>query len=730
LGACKEDAGSTKALADKKCTSTQAEQKNFWAGRDDLIEAPEFIAGRVVNLPKIERFELKNRLDVRLISDGSLPVVNFILAIKGGSWEESRSLRSLTSFVARMLTKGTLQRSAEQLAEAIDSVGGKLTTTSQLESISVSCQVLSNHTQTCLDLLADLVIHPTFPEKEMASIRERLIIKTKKDHDVAGSIANVHFDNLLWGDSHVRAWPVTLKSIKRITRADLLAWHAAWFVPRNAILMVAGDVDPESLRADLEKSFGSWPSGKPVPAGSGYGVPVQLKTKVRLVDKPEQTQTQILVGHVGLARADRDFQAAELVNFILGGGVHSSRLAQVMRIQAGLSHKVYSKFEAGRYPGAFYASALTRNAQAVGTLKLMIKEIKKMSRTGPTTKELQHAKSYLAGKYALELETANEVTWAVLMAELHGLDKAFVRQYPQRLASVSSTRARLAAKRLLKPDALTIVLVGKASVLQPQLETAGFAYEKMGYLDPLPMAPEKARFEVPRQGLDPGRAKKARDLLEKAVQAVGGMDRIKTIKDIHYLAKGQVETRKQSFEMSLEAWIQVPDRKRLDIKTPLGTVSSVISPDQVWGQMGKYVHQLSRHSARRERESLWRNLPFLLVRPLVDENVVARDLGLRAENGRNYHRIEIKELGGSMRVVVWLDSISLLVAKLVYLRKGKETIEQLSDYRRVGGIHLAFSSRIKSAETQTNIKRQKVSINAGLGKGIFDKPKVLNKKEK
>src|SRR5262249_4738178 len=160
----------------------------------------------------------------------------------------------------------------------------------------------------------------------------------------AAALAGIHMLNLLWGEGHVRGWPHTLEQLEAITQADLVEWHRQRFVPGNAVLAVAGDVDPDKLRADLGTAFAIWRGGGG-PGHKTYPEPKLKGLSIRLVDKPDQTQSQIAVGALGVAHKDKDFVPTLLMNWVLGGGGFSSRLLTALRVQGGKTYGASSEFE-------------------------------------------------------------------------------------------------------------------------------------------------------------------------------------------------------------------------------------------------------------------------------------------------------------------------------------------------------------------------------------------------
>lgn len=707
----------------KDIRKTPAQASDPWTGRDDLIKPPQPAAPAAVKLPAIERFGLPNGLQLRLVSDHSWPIVNLhLVVVPASSDQEPFEKRGLSSFAAQMLDKGTKTRSAEQIAESIDFVGGSLSAWVDRDGTHLVCQTLSKDVDTCLDLMADVVLHPSFPEAEMGTVRDRLVASVRQVRDSDSALLSEHFNNFLWGDNNIRGRPRTIKSINAIARADLVAWHAQRFGPQGTFLAVAGDLEDGDMRKRIEQRFGAWKKIT-APKTVSYPEPSLKGIKIRLVDKPDQTQTRIRMGHLGIAHADKDFFPLLLANYTLGGGAFSSRLMKVVRSKGGKTYGARSGFERQRQRGDWTASTFTRNAETLATLKLVLSEIRKMHDSGPTDEELADAKSNLAGSYPMRFVTAADVTNMVLVSELHGLDAGFVSDYPLRLSAVTMEQTRQAAADHLQPDDLAIVLVGKAADIEPQLTTAGFKYEKVGYLEPTMTCERKALHEQSLAKIDPERTAAGLKLIEQALDAKGGAKRLSGIRDIQVMGKGWMKMQGKKIDIELNGYFVVPDRRRVEIKTPMGTIITVITPESVWGGMGAFTREAPAARAKTARESVWRNKDLILLRPTQDKKTIVQARDPKEEGGKRYQIVELRRPDGSLPTSVWLDEKTHLMARLVYEREGEQVVERYDDYRPVDKLMMSFHQVQKGGGLDLDLKLGQVKLNAGVPDEKFERPK-------
>jgi zinc protease len=471
----------------------------FWTGRTDLIAAPPPPKPEALALPKIDRFTLTNGMQVIVVARKELPVVSFGLAVQAGGYDEDRATLGVSDFVAAMLRKGTKNgsktRSADDISRAIDFVGGALDAQATNEGTTVTCSALSKDSPLCLDLLSDVLLHPSFPESEMGDVRDQMLAAVASRYDNPGELAQAHFDNQLFGEKHPNGWVLTADDVRKIDRPKLEKFWKTFYHPDHAILAVAGDVDAARLRAQLEKTFHGWARAK-TPARPGWTIPPATGTRILLIDRPDLTQATIVLGHAGIKHADPRWYAVTLMNYVLGGSDFSSRLMTEVRSKRGLTYGIGSSFGASLYEGAFRVSAATKNETVWDALLAAVNEIRRMQTEGPSNGELDKAKGYYAGSYPFSLQAAAGIAGALVGAEEHGLGIGYVRDLPLRLAAVDEAQAKAAAKDFLHPDTLLVVIVGKADAIEPQLAKSGIQYERINFKDPI-NAGERAAKPAP-----------------------------------------------------------------------------------------------------------------------------------------------------------------------------------------------------------------------------------------
>jgi len=370
-----------------------------------MLSSVSIIAAQEIKLPPIRKATLDNGLKVIVIEHHELPVVAFRLVIKSGSSVDPPGKAGLADFTARLLRKGTKTRSATQIAEEIDFVGGSLSAGADRDASFVSSRVLVKHFDVGLDLLSDVVLNPTFTEDEIERLRKQTLAGIKQKKDDPESVAEDKFREFLFGD-HPYGQPVegTEESISAITREDVVQFHRKYYVPNNAILAVVGDVKGDEVLKKVKAKFSRWKGGE-VPSPSFTQPPPIKGYQILLVDKPDLTQTYIKVGHLGIERKNPDYFAVRVMNYILGGGGFASRLMDEVRSKRGLTYGISSNFDRYKLRGAFEVSTFTRNDSTAPAIHAIIEQIKRIRTEEVTDKELADTKSFYTGYFPLQFKT-------------------------------------------------------------------------------------------------------------------------------------------------------------------------------------------------------------------------------------------------------------------------------------------------------------------------------------
>lgn len=699
-----------------------AQPDDPWTGRRDLIAAPPANPAQKAPLAPVTEFKLDNGLQVFLIKSDRLPLVSFQVAIRAGRAQEPRARLGVAEATADMLVKGTKQRDAVGLAKAIDYVGGSIEVDATFEATLVSCRVMARDRGTCLRLVPEMLTQSTFPDDELKNVKDRMVATVRQRLDSAATLAAAHAQNLLWGNNHVRGWLNSEQSIAALRRDDLAAWNKTWHVPNNAMLVVTGDFDPKTIKSELARAFAAWKNAA-VPPTPTYQEPAPSGVRIRLVDKPGQTQTHIRVGQLGIRHDDARYFDTLVWNYALGGGAFSSRLMKVVRVDGGKAYGATSSFDQNADRGSLMAQTFTRNAEAVATTKLIIAEMAKMAKDGPLPSEVSAAIANIAGGYALRYQSVTEIGAALLSAQLHGFGVEYLANFPLAVAKVDMASARRAAAEILDPKNYVVVLVGDAKDLEPQLRREGWQYDKVGFAEPI-----SAPVGSPERPVNPQAAAAAKRLVAEAVAAKGGQAKLGGVKSLRIAATGTTTIQGQALPVEIERVYAVPDKMRINatIANQAKVVIAIdgktgwqVAPDRKTGQPA--LVDLGEPEMAAALFEAWRDPEFILLKasdpaakltPQPDEKI----------DGKAVSVITLGSPFGALEVAIYIDKASKLISRMAYRDQGQTETDDFSDYREAGGLKVSHKRVSSSQGRTTTLTINQVEIDRPVDAKVFRKP--------
>lgn len=428
-----------------------------------------------MELPPISHFQLKNGLNVWVVERHSQPIAAVQLVMPVGSLQEPEGLEGLSSFSAAMLRQGTKTRTAEEISEAIESVGGSLGAWAGQETTVVSSQVMSKDIETAIDLMADITINPAFPKKEAEILRRQFLASIQRRRDSASTFASDQAVAFYYGSNHPLGRLMSEESISSISVEDMAAFAKKYYRPEGAILIAVGDIDPVRFQELVSEKFGGWQSSDTGENAENLAVndkhAMSGGSKLKFIEKPGQTQVQIRLVQNGPTKDSEDWIPVELYNYILGGGGFSSRLMKVIRTHLGETYGISTNYTAGKYTGIFMLSTFTRNEELYDTMAVIKSELKKFANSGVTAQELQYAKANRIGSYPLQFETLGGMAGTIVDALRYGSLEE-IECYPLLVDDVGIEEINEAIATHFDPDNLAIVLLGDPSVYDQVVKVA------------------------------------------------------------------------------------------------------------------------------------------------------------------------------------------------------------------------------------------------------------------
>jgi zinc protease len=411
--------------------------------------------------PVIADRTLPNGLRVIVAKTSDVPMVTADLTLKSGGASDPAGRAGLAAMTADLLPKGTTTRSATEIAADVEAAGGSLKSATSYDGSELVLTVLADQLPATLPILGDVARHPAFAPEEIERLRRQklddLAVNLKQPGDLAAfAAAPAVFGASAYG--HVLGG--TPRSLKAVTRADIQTAYARAFRPDEAILVLTGDIDPETGFALAEKTFGDWtaPSTPPPapPIATAYAAP-----RVIAIDIPAAGQAAVLLAAPTVGRNDPRYYAVRAVNAVLGGG-YSARLNEEVRIKRGLSYGAGSRIDARNGVGLFTAAAQTKNASAADVASLVLDEARTLGAQPIPVDELTPRKASLVGNYGRAIETSAGLAGVLTLDALYGVDLRDVGLYPQKVDAIGPDEARAAARAAVDPSTATLIVVGDA----------------------------------------------------------------------------------------------------------------------------------------------------------------------------------------------------------------------------------------------------------------------------
>lgn len=421
-----------------------------------------------LDFPDFRESTLPNGLRLIVAEHPTQPLANVTMYVMGGASADPVDRAGLAGITADLLTKGTESRSATEIAEAIERVGGTLEASAAADWIVLTANVLSEHLPLAIEMVAESAMRPTFPAEEVELTRRLTLSSLQAALGNAGQIAQRLFDREIYGEVHAYGVHPVPASVAAATRTDVERFHDRLFVASNALLVVTGDVEPAEVERLARAEFGGWDSGSATTPDLPM-VREQQQTEIRLVHRPASAQTNIVIGNLGFRPDDPDYYPLVVLNGVVGA-TPDARLFRVLREEKGWTYGSYSRFTRPRDIGYYMASAEVRPEVTDSTVAEMLAQLRRVRDESVPLEELEATKGFLAGSFPLRIETAAQVGTQIATTRLLGLPIEHMIEYRERIRAVTAADVQRVAREYLRPGQAVVVVVGDANDLLSRLE--------------------------------------------------------------------------------------------------------------------------------------------------------------------------------------------------------------------------------------------------------------------
>lgn len=428
---------------------------------------------RPYDFPAVETGRVGNGMGVRIVRTPAFPVVTAMIVIRSGETAVPEGRGGLAVLTANALEGGTKRLSSRELARELEDVGAGFGVSAGWDSTTAAVSCMAERLEKALPLLAEMVRSPAFRVPDFERYKaQRLATAAHRRMDPA-SLASDSFARFVFGErnSYGRPPAGTEATLSGLGADDAHAFAAARYGPEEAVLVVAGDVEPAEVLSMAEQEFGGW--NRPVDPGPQPVSSIRRRGRaVQVVHRPGSVQSEIRIGHVGVARSVEDYFPLMVLNLVLGGSF-SSRLNLNLRERNGYTYGVRSRFTPRRGAGPFVVSTSVENAVTGAAVREIVQEIERLVDSGPTPEEVEAATSYMAGVFPLRMETTGQIASGIAQTVVFDLPTDYYKSYRDQVRGVTRDQAAESARRHIRPEELYTVIVGDADEVAGELESLG-----------------------------------------------------------------------------------------------------------------------------------------------------------------------------------------------------------------------------------------------------------------
>ena len=422
-------------------------------------------APKAFTVPAHETYALANGMKVTLVPYGNIPKVTVSLSLRSGNIDEAQGQHGVADITGELLKEGTTSLSSQEIAEAAARMGSTLGVTVGADETTVAMDVLSESGAGALKLLADVVEHPLLPESELARLKTNTLREIAVAKTQPGQIALARFRKLMYGNHPYGDVLPTEETVNKLTIADAKKFYAANYGAARAHLYVAGKFDAAAVKKAIAENFSGWAKGA-APVEKAAAPKTQRILDV--TDRPGAPQSTLYVG-LPVADPTSPDNVRLIVSNSLLGGSFASRITANIREQKGYTYSPRSQIST-RYHDAYWVEVADVTTKDTGaSLKEIFGEITRLQKDAPGAEELKGIQSYLSGIFVIQNSTRQALIGQLRFVDLQGLGEDYLKNYVQRVNAVTPEEVSATTAKYIKPELMTIVVVGDKAKVGEQL---------------------------------------------------------------------------------------------------------------------------------------------------------------------------------------------------------------------------------------------------------------------
>lgn len=427
---------------------------------------PEGAPPKAFTVPAHETYTLPNGLKVTLVPYGIIPKVTVSVAVGAGSINEGSEHVGVASLTATLLKEGTATRTAEQVADDAARMGSTLDVSSSDDQTIAGLDVLSEFGPDAVRLLADVLEHPRLPDSELPRLKNDMLRQIALRNSQPQTIALTRFRKILYGDHPYAVVVPTEADVKKITLQDVRQFVTSNFNAQRSHLYIAGKFDSAAVKAAISESFGAWSRGASIWTPN---VPKPNAQRILdVTDRPDAPQSTLMVGLPTAPPNSPDAIQLRVTNALLGGSFNS-RITANIRERRGYTYSPFSVLSS-RYHDAYWAESADVTTQFTGaSLKEIFAEIDRLTNEPPAAQELKGIQNYLSGVFIIQNSSRGALISQLQNVDFQGLGDDYLKNYVARVNAVTPADVQKMTGQYLKPNQMTIVVIGDKSKITDQL---------------------------------------------------------------------------------------------------------------------------------------------------------------------------------------------------------------------------------------------------------------------
>ncbi len=667
-------------------------------------------------VPQPKRVELDNGMVVMLLEDHELPLIDARVMVRTGDRWEPKDKIGLAGLVGQVLRSGgTKNMASDELDDLLEDRAATIESSIGTTNGNANMSTLVDDFPEMLGVFAEVLRHPAFEQDKIDVAKTQITAGIARQNDDAGQILGREFTELVYGSDSPYARQSTYATIDSISRDDLVAFHEKYFHPNRMILGLAGDFDSKKALELVKEVFGAWPAGPELkePAAEYRQEP---NPGIFYVEKNDVTQSYVRIGHLGITRDNPDYYAVDMMNQVLGGSF-AARLFTRVRSQKSLAYSVWGSVGSRwDYPGIAQLHISTKTETTAAGIDALLEEVGNLTSEPPTDEEVEKARSGILNSFVFRADSARKILSQQLTYEYFGYPLDWQERYRKGIDKMTTAEVRAAAKKYFHPDRFSILVVGKTDGIDRPLSDFG----EVQTVDITIPEPEAEAVEVTAEG-----EQKGRELIAKAVEGIGGGERLAALETLRTQAAMEATTPQGAMGIKLKATIALPDRLRQEMTLPFGTMVQVLNGDGSFAQSPQGTQPLNE-SQRGQLSKALRRLPPVLLGLRGSEGFKAVATGAGEVDGTSVEIVHV-DLDGETNTL-GIDPATGRILSIAYrgtnfMGAPGELVQHFSDFREVDGLSLPFaSSTTFNGEPMLKGTVESTEVDVEVDDSEFEKP--------